>query len=83
MSTIDTGGSAFPAGPFGDTMHGEDGRVWHQYPATEGMTLRDWFAGHALAGMLSCPGRPDGDDNKASWAYALADAMIAAKKGNQ
>lgn len=44
---IDDGGPAFPAGPFGDTMHGEDGRVSHQYPATEGMSLRDWFAGNA------------------------------------
>jgi len=80
MKPIDTGGSAFPAGPFGDTMHGEDGRVWHQYPATEGMTLRDWFAGQALNKCID-----DWSDtaDAAKYAYEYADAMIAARKGSQ
>lgn len=47
------GGPAFPHGPMGDTMHGEDGREWHQFPAGTGMSLRDWFAGMALQGMLA------------------------------
>lgn len=48
-----------------------------------GMTLRDWFAGHALAGVLSfTTGAPDGclqmEPKKAAReAYAMADAMIA------
>lgn len=49
-----------------------------------GMTLRDWFAGMALVGMLGCPAdvRYNGktevtNDDMASCAYGLADAMIA------
>ena len=43
-----------------------------------GMTLRDWFAGQALAGYTSDPNA--GDDEQcdiAEWAYSFADAMIA------
>ncbi len=39
-----------------------------------GMTLRDWFAGQALAGMLS--GRASTESVSAG-AYAIADAMLA------
>ena len=44
-----------------------------------GMSLRDWFAGQALPGMLSTNTddsfyRPDG---AAEYAYAIADAMLA------
>lgn len=58
----------------------------------EGMTLRDWFAGQALAGMMAYPG----DARYGSWnnnapveeaaaqAYRHADAMLAerAKEDN-
>lgn len=39
----------------------------------EGMTLRDWFAGQALAGILANNGRgtPSADE-----AYKWADAML-------
>ena len=45
-----------------------------------GMTLRDWFAGQALAGLLANGGAQfwEGD---AQNAYAAADAMLAARKG--
>ena len=40
-----------------------------------GMTLRDWFAGQALAHQYT---QHDGDSKMAAaWAYAIADAMIA------
>jgi hypothetical protein len=43
------------------------------------MTLRDWFAGQALAGILAsyagAPRLPDGWD-LAEKAYAAADAML-------
>lgn len=59
------GGPAFPA-----PMNGPDGRTQH------GMTLRDYFAAQALAGIdndFSAQGR-------AIWAYECADAMLAARE---
>lgn len=50
------------------------------FPGGEGMSLRDWFAGHALAGLLV--GRDFGLMNEAlereiaEKAYDLADAML-------
>jgi hypothetical protein len=47
-----------------------------------GMTLRDWFAGQALTGLIPLIGIPeDGSDelwdaDTAGRAYALADAML-------
>ena len=55
---------------------------WQLQPA-EGMTLRDWFAGQALAGILPVCARdtPTPDETQtqafARKAYALADAMLA------
>jgi hypothetical protein len=40
-----------------------------------GMTLRDWFAGQALAMST-----PDSPKNLAEWAYAVADAMLAKRE---
>ena len=46
-----------------------------------GMTLRDWFAGQALAGILAFRGPDDTTetpcDNAAGWAFEYADAMLA------
>lgn len=44
-----------------------------------GMTLRDWFAGQAAAGMLANPDTdPDmSDQGLAQVFYAIADAMLA------
>ena len=43
----------------------------------QGMSLRDWFAGQALANPYS---RHDTDHHKvAIYAYAVADAMLAAR----
>jgi hypothetical protein len=46
-----------------------------------GMSLRDYFAGQALAGMLCgiCEG-PDRLTKIATTSYALADAMLVAKE---
>lgn len=43
-----------------------------------GMSLRDWFAGQALAGMLAGEGATTWEGD-ASNAYKVADAMIAAR----
>ena len=47
---------------------------------SEGMTLRDWFAGQALAGILSNPNIENAFFKvDAGLAYEAADAMIAAR----
>ena len=51
-----------------------------------GMTLRDWFAGQALAGILAGRRMPDAvaDENAAfaGDAFDVADAMLAAREGS-
>lgn len=64
--TTKTGGFAFP----------------HQACPTvtyHGMTLRDWFAGQALVGYLSCPNWQGDMQEVAADCYNQADAMIAAR----
>jgi len=44
----------------------------------DGMSLRDYFAGQAITGCL--PGdKTDIADERAMWAYRMADAMLAAR----
>ena len=65
MSENKTGGPAFPPMHNLDTHH-------------SGMTLRDWFAGQALAGMNAADRRwVNGKAAMATAAYAQADAMLA------
>jgi photosystem II stability/assembly factor-like uncharacterized protein len=50
-----------------------------------GMSLRDYFAAQALVGMGNWSdghslGLKSAADNKASWAYRIADAMLEARK---
>jgi hypothetical protein len=72
MSTpIDDGGPAFPM-----SYHPDGNNADHQ-----GMTLRDWFAGQALAGLLSYDGGAAFWEKDAKNAYNAADAMIRARKG--
>jgi len=40
-------------------------------------TMRDWFAAHALTGLITTPGSHWIPVNAAKEAYAYADAMIA------
>ena len=73
MSEINSGGNAFPYCVWvGDRHNGHN----------TGMTLREWFAGMALQGMIASG---DANDNQigviAQEAYKLADAMIRAGKG--
>lgn len=53
---------------------------WDKRPTLEGASLRDWLAGQALAGLMS---RGSTLSNAPDWvpqsAYAVADAMIAAR----
>lgn len=66
---IEDGGCAFPNQPLG-----QDGMPWAE--AEFGMTLRDWFAGQALAGSLTSA---VGHASRAELAYAYADEMIKAR----
>lgn len=79
---IDNGGPAFPIGPKNLGFEGS-----HGMGVSPGMTLRDWFAGQALAGWLASP--IEGPDfptidghakHAAESCYLYADAMIAARK---
>ena len=55
------------------------------WPAQDGMTLRDWFAGQAINATIAAvletnpPGKPH--ENVAMLVYQLADAMLAARGG--
>ena len=81
------------------TKHIEDGGPAFAYGNPEqggdaGMSLRDWFAGQALAATITATsagqhntlnGKPVGMsiyDAMAMDAYALADAMLRARKGD-
>ena len=50
------------------------------------MSLRDWFAGQALAGQIASPNWPPcplpagEEESAAHWAYSFADAMLAARE---
>ena len=59
--TIDDGGPAFPAMLPGGNY------------CTPGMSLRDWFAGQALAGLLASG---DWDETPIPDAYVFAQAML-------
>jgi hypothetical protein len=71
---IDDGGPAFPWEDMKDTS-GEP-------RATAGMSLRDWFAGQALSGIMSNSGSfaSMSDSQVAETSYSAADAMLAARK---
>ena len=69
MTKKATGGPAFPTINF-----------WEEKPidVEPGMTLRDYFAGQAIAGLLADPNvRAEGID---VLAYRIADAMLEARK---
>lgn len=76
MSTqINDGGPAFPE------------QTMHKFPDGEiillnqgGMTLRDYFAGQALAGALADPTCDVSPVELAKIAYREADAMLAARE---
>jgi hypothetical protein len=69
---ISDGGPAFPHSGM------QNGPGMFKHITSGGMTLRDWFAGQALAGMMAHPVAP----TTAVWrdyaraAYGLADAML-------
>ena len=79
MSDTDNSGPAFPPAI-----------VQHEYGTVQGpagMSLRDWFAGQALVGFTAHPdcgsvgeGFEETTECCVREAYALADAMLKARK---
>ena len=82
------GGAAFPRplGNNGSTSY-EDREVSTD---AEGMTLRDWFAGQALSGLLASQAHPQSHGaltagslaTFAEASYDLADALLARRAQN-
>lgn len=80
--TPQDGGPAFPRDFILDTSKSEC--QWLQI-GSEGMSLRDYFAGKALCGLMSKVGCPKFDKNNAERAqscYWIADAMLTARQTN-
>jgi len=83
---INTGGPAFP-GTEGVSGYGHSAHVtlpdgsagWANF--SQGMTLRDWFAGQALAGlMVNYDQHPNDMATCAGMAVDASNAMIAARE---
>ena len=75
MSNDKTGGPAFPVWE----LNGQGKAEMTDF----GMTLRDYFAAKAMQGLLSCQSEETGfyqAKNAAQEAYAMADAMLEARK---
>lgn len=72
MSTRD-GGPAFPSGMTDITA--DRSEYWAKDP---GMSLRDWFAGQALAGIVAFA--MPAPENAKELAYQYADALLAERK---
>ena len=74
MSNTNDGGPAFPS-KFTTDEHGTPVTAW-----VKGMSLRDWFAGQALVGMLA--GRTTSLDPNVvgACAYEFADQTLAARE---
>lgn len=73
----ETGGPAFPQYNGGGANGGF--LPWEEGTDRAGMSLRDYFAAKAMQGLIASRGdlQTEGDDAK--FAYAMADAMIAAR----
>ena len=71
---INDGGPAFPV-PL--ELNANDETI---QPESSGMTLRDWFAGQAMNGWVSCSETAGEKKDAAGFAYKMADAMIEARK---
>jgi hypothetical protein len=84
MNKINDGGPAFP---IADPFRLDPVTVDEMKRIASGMSLRDWFAGEALKGMLAYPGdesrgshhNNNTPDGVAAMAYEYANAMLRAR----
>lgn len=83
MAAINNGGPAFPT--INMTVEPSETLDRESVQQMLGMSLRDWFAGQSLKGMLANPWivqQPGFDCNVAvGAALAYADAMLKAREG--
>ncbi len=83
MSEIDSGGNAFPRheisgyGRIGDADHD----LWERQKS--GMSLREWYAGMALQGLLANPSTILKQADIPELSFEYADSMIRAGKGEK
>jgi hypothetical protein len=87
MSNTNTGGTAFPGLNAEFTGITSDGEERYEIQPSGGMTLRDYFAAHALNSLgLTYHFGPNGTshrpvaDEVAAYAYKMADAMLKARQ---
>lgn len=78
----DDGGAAFPSLERVDEYSDAKGRYIEHFLPVGGMSLRDYFAGQALIGLVARfeDQAPFPSRALASDAYIVADAMIAERK---
>lgn len=83
------GGPAFPI-PLAFSPDGTAHIAGEYFANTDGVSLRDWFAGMAMQGWLSSyapelthPAKVETAFDVAVDSYAMADAMLAARNQNQ
>ena len=80
VDSIKDGGSAFPS----EQGHTPEG-LWNQ-TFEPGMSLRDWFAGQALAACQITPNEGDAiwlEQGGAARIYQIADAMLKARESQE
>lgn len=77
MAETKDGGPAFPE----HVAISPSGDIFGSHYYSSGMSLRDYFAGQALAGILADPSNGGHIKMNAGDAYAYADAMLSAREG--
>lgn len=82
--TANTGGSAFPR-PYSQFALNDHDDIRQSMWDQEGMSMRDWFAGMALQGLMAENATLPYQDRRsfmamAFEAYQMADAMIAERR---
>ena len=83
MSAKDDGGPAFPnmGEIFIDGPQGRQPQSAWGMDGNKGMSLRDWFAGMALSGIMNLKANQRSlAEHDATYCYEIADAMLAARK---
>ena len=78
------GGPAFPSAAPVPIVDGNGKMIRMEFRDPEsflpGMSLRDWFAGQVLAGLMASRSPLDAPIDRARAAYRTADAMLAERE---